>query len=125
MVSRGVLQTVAGDRPPEQPACVDKRLPSSFGVTTVDEIVDGGDDVGAADLGDRALAPAGDELAPDPRLNLGGGPLAGDVAGDEGLSHGTERARLGGDGDAHLLRLAGARIDAVLHLEQRGAGTLS
>src|SRR5262249_16341297 len=125
MVSGGVLQTVAGDRPLEQPACVDKRLPGSLRGAAVDDLVDEGAEHGAGDMSNRTFTPTGDKLAPDPPLDLAGSALACDMSTDESLGHDAERAGLGGDRGARFLRFAGPWVDAILHLDQHDTRTLA
>src|SRR5215472_6613782 len=91
-------------------------------MSAIDDLVDQRNDVGATDIGDGSLTPTWDELAPDQLLDRPGGPLRRDVAGNEELGNGGERARLLGHLRAGLRSLARPRINPILHLSQQSTG---
>src|SRR5262249_45120954 len=83
------------------------------------------EDVVGLDTGDRALAPAGNELAPDQLLDPLGTALGLHVPDDEALGHSRKRAGLRLLGRTRLLGLAYARIDAVADPAQEVARPIS
>ena len=82
---------VAPDRPREQALGVGQRLVRGGQGTAVDDLLNHRDDVAPADVGDRAVAPAGDELAANTQLDRPRGALARHVPGNELLGHASKR----------------------------------